>query len=355
MRCAEPRPGAWHRRAQRRRDCAKRVRARPGGRTVTCDVDEDNGGGRHGEAGARLVRVRIGHGGGRSRARAVVGGTGAERPAGAGRRRAARAAGATECGSRGPLRPGPHPSRRAEGPPRCPGRRRRRRRGVLARLRPRERAGRARGVAGRAGSRPRGGGGDRVPAPRVRAGRPAGGRTAGAVGPPPGQRRDGQRRLRAGLVGAPLRGLRRLPRDRGRAPHGAAAAGPRPGRHARGCQAADRQHRAGCGRADRGRGATNDAGAQRLPGPGPVLRRRDVRSQCRPDDLPQPPRARAGGAGPPRRCGGDDRAAGGRGGSPPGPAARQRSAPQAGAAPLRSARHGQDAHGALPAGPHPGA
>ena len=284
MRCAEPRPGVWHRRA------AAAAGLREAGPCVTVrpyrdlDADEDNGGGRHGEAGARLVRVRTGHGGDLvAGARAAVGRTGAE-PTG----RSWPTSGGSGGGPCGVWSARPAPT---WAPPFGAALRDHLGvlapdvavvDGVLARLRPRERAGRARGMARRAGSRPRGGGGDRLPAPGVRAGRPAGvDGPQRPVGSPPGQGGDGQRGVRAGLVGAPLRGLCDLPRDRGRAPHGAAAARPGPGRHARRGQAAGRQHRAGCGRADRGRRTTDDTGAQRLPGPGAVLRRRDVRTQCR--------------------------------------------------------------------------
>ena len=179
----------------------------------------------------------------------------------------------------------PHPARRAAGPPRRPGPRRRRRRGVLARLRPRQRAGRARRVAGRAGSRPRGGGGDRLPAPRVRAGRPA-----GRDGPPASRGVPARATWRrstspAGRTRrcAPAWSARSTSSPRASAARRCCCGAPTGDGMHEGVSAADRQHRAGCGRRrprstyDGWRWSTTSSvarccpSAARCSGPGPTL------------------------------------------------------------------------------------
>ena len=236
-----------------------------------------------GRGGARLgdVRRRVGRDvRAVARARVVV------RRRASRRRRGAGAAGArrpgpagTACSAEGrPRRPFRDGAHAVQDPPRAP-------RpagpghlggvGVLAAVRPRQRAGRSGGVADRARAPVRGRRGDGVPEPRVRAGRlPRRDRTRRPVGAAPGKRGDGQRALRARLRRARLCGLCRLSRLRRAGPGGAAAAWPRGPRHAPGGDPGSRVDRAGCGRRDRRRGTAVSIAAQRLSRSGAVLRRR---------------------------------------------------------------------------------
>ena len=148
-------------------------------------------------------------------------------------------------------------------------------------LRPGQRAGRARRVAGRARPRATSWSGWRASgtasselADLLRRDGPA-----DPCGPRPGQRGDGQPRLRAGRPGARLRALRGStwsPRASARAALLLRGAGA--GVRARRCRLQIVSTDAGCGRAGRrARSGGSALRAQRVPRAGALLRRRDVR------------------------------------------------------------------------------
>ncbi len=113
--------------------------------------------------------------------------------------------------------------------------------------------------------------------------------------------------------------------------------------------ARDRGRRPGVRRVRRGGGAGRGARAQRLPPPGHLVRRRGhVRRAADHPVVPPPAVDVARRPDPARADGGRDQPAGRRGRAPPRAAARRRPAPEAGAAAVRGAGGGQDAHRAVP-------